>query len=69
MPKGNCKHEGCEAPAAGKGYCARHYRKWRRGELPKPRYKICTVEGCRKPRSVRSKCAEHAAKPAAETAA
>jgi hypothetical protein len=55
----------------GKGYCQRHYKQWRRGELPKGRYKICTAEGCRKPRAIGSKCAEHGGKaaPAAEAAA
>jgi hypothetical protein len=69
MPRGNCKHEGCTGAVAGKGYCARHYRKWRRGELPKARYKICTHEGCRKARHAGSKCAEHAGKAAAQPAA
>jgi hypothetical protein len=66
MSKGKCKVEGCEREAVGKGYCARHYKKWRRGALPKGRYKICTEEGCRKPRQVRAKCEEHARKPKPE---
>jgi len=65
MGKGSCKLEGCDREVVGKGYCARHYKKWRRGDLPKSRYKICTEEGCRKPRSVRAKCADHARKPEA----
>ena len=68
MPKGSCKHEGCDAAAVGKGYCSRHYAQWRRGKLPKGRYKICTAENCRRPRAIGSKCAEHGGKkPAAET--
>jgi hypothetical protein len=59
MSKGTCKFEGCSAAAVGKGYCAKHYQEWRRGGLPKGRYKICTAEGCRKPRAVGSKCQEH----------
>lgn len=59
MPKGNCKHDKCEGPAAGKGYCKRHYRAWKLGNLPKARYKICTAEGCKKPRAAGSKCADH----------
>lgn len=59
MSKGTCKLEGCTAAAVGKGYCARHYTQWKRGALPKGRYKICTAEGCRKPRAVGSKCQEH----------
>jgi len=66
MARGTCKFEGCASPVVGKGYCGRHYKQWRRGGLPKARYKICTHEGCRRPRSVRAKCAEHARKPAAD---
>jgi hypothetical protein len=70
MPKGNCKFAGCSGEAVGKGYCTRHYKQWRKGDLPKGRYKICTAEGCRKPRAVGSKCEEHGkAKPAGGEAA
>lgn len=65
MSKGSCKQESCERAVVGKGYCDRHYKQWRRGELPKGRYKICTHEACRKPRALGSKCAEHGAKAAA----
>ena len=60
MSKGTCKFEGCSGEVLGKGYCSRHYKKWRQGALPKGRYKICTAEGCRKPRAAGSKCEEHA---------
>ena len=59
MSKGTCKSEGCSAVVVGKGYCSRHYKRWREGKLPKGRYKICTAEACRKPRAVGSKCEEH----------
>jgi hypothetical protein len=65
MTKGPCKMDGCEKAAVGKGYCARHYKQWRGGALPKARYKICTSENCRKPRHAGSKCEEHAGKAAA----
>ena len=66
MPKGICKFEGCVVAVIGKGYCASHYKRWRKGLLPKARYKICSSEGCRKPRAVRAKCEEHSkTKPAA----
>ena len=69
MSKGTCKFEGCAAAAVGKSYCARHYKRWREGALPKGRYKICSAEGCRKPRVQGSKCGEHAkTKPAATEA-
>ncbi len=60
MSKGTCKIESCSGAVVGKGYCSRHYAKWRRGALPKGRYKICTAEACKKPRAVGSKCEEHA---------
>ena len=59
MSKATCKFEGCGAAAVGKGYCTRHYKRWREGALPKARYKICSSEGCRKPRALGSKCEEH----------
>ncbi len=62
MSKGTCKLEGCSRAVVGKRYCARHYKKWRQGELPKARYKICSHEGCRKPRRLRAMCEEHARK-------
>jgi predicted ATP-grasp superfamily ATP-dependent carboligase len=42
-----CKVEGCTHPYRAKGYCNVHYKKWRRGEMPKPRYKTCNY-GVRK---------------------
>jgi hypothetical protein len=69
MAKGPCKMDGCEKAAVGKGYCARHYKQWRQGALPKARYKTCTHEACRKPRSIGSKCEEHGRKAPAEAVA
>ena len=58
-----CKHESCTRPAdGGKSYCARHYAQWKRGKLPKARYKTCRVESCRKRMVARGRCAEHAAR-------
>jgi hypothetical protein len=62
-PSAECKTESCKKPAdGGKGYCKRHYAAWKRGELPKKRYKSCRVEGCRKPIAARSRCEEHFAR-------
>ncbi len=69
MSKGSCKFEGCARDAVGKGYCARHYKQWRQGTLPKGRFKICTAEACRKPRAVGSKCDEHGKTKTAAAAA
>jgi len=57
--KGTCKAPSCDKEVQAKGYCAQHYSKWRKGELPKPRYKSCNAEGCHKPRLRRGLCAEH----------
>jgi hypothetical protein len=54
--------EGCEKEVQAKGYCPRHYAKWRKGTMPKPRYKTCHEEGCRKRQDRRGLCAEHFAK-------
>lgn len=60
--KGACKATGCEKEVRAKGYCARHYTQWRKGKLPKPRYRSCNAEGCHKPRTRRGLCVEHFAK-------
>jgi hypothetical protein len=57
--KGTCKAADCNHEVIGKGYCRKHYRLWKAGEMPKPRYKICTEEKCRKPRFRASLCEEH----------
>ena len=60
MPnKGTCKATDCEREVIAKGYCRKHYRLWLQGEMPKPRYKICTFEKCRKQRFKGSLCEEH----------
>jgi hypothetical protein len=76
-PSATCKQEQCSKPATGgKGYCSRHYAAWKRGQLPKARYKTCRIEGCRKKMASRGRCEEHFARDfpgkraaAAETAA
>ena len=67
--KGTCKAAGCEKEVHAKGYCPRHYGHWRKGKLPKPRYKSCNAEGCHKPQSRRGLCAEHFAKEFQKAAA
>jgi hypothetical protein len=54
-----CKASDCNREVVGKGYCRKHYRLWKAGEMPKARYKICTAEKCRKPRVHGSLCEEH----------
>lgn len=70
MSRGTCKAESCEKEVAGKGYCQRHYRLWKRGKLPKARYKTCVHEGCRKRQVSGARCEEHRRdKPSAVQAA
>ncbi|HKD68303.1 MAG TPA: hypothetical protein VKB84_15765 [Candidatus Binataceae bacterium] len=57
--KGNCKAKDCAHEVIAKGYCRKHYRLWKAGEMPKARYKICTEEKCRKPRFRGSLCQDH----------
>jgi hypothetical protein len=57
--KGTCKAADCNREAIAKHYCRMHYRLWRHGEMPKPRYKTCTFEKCRKKRVRGSLCDEH----------
>jgi hypothetical protein len=68
--EGSCKADGCEKEVVGKGYCARHYGAWKRGEMPKARYKTCKTAGCRKRQVKAAHCEEHQkVKPAAAAAA
>jgi hypothetical protein len=55
----SCKANECSREVIAKGYCRKHYRLWKAGEMPKPRYKTCTFEKCRKQRSRGSLCDEH----------
>jgi len=57
--KGTCKADSCDKEAVGKGYCKRHYRLWKRGEMPKARYDTCVAEGCHKRVTASMRCAEH----------
>jgi hypothetical protein len=66
--EGQCRVEGCKRPFRAKGYCVTHYKEWRRGKLPKPRYRRCKKEGCNKPMVRRGFCEEHAGARAAAAA-
>lgn len=39
--KKTCKVKGCKRPYRARGYCTTHYLRWRKGEMPKARYKTC----------------------------
>lgn len=51
-----CKAKGCKRPYRAKGYCGTHYHKWRRGELPKPRYKTCNYNAKKRKRGEKKEC-------------
>ena len=57
--KGTCKATDCAREVIAKGYCRKHYRLWKAGEMPKPRYKTCSFEKCRKHWFRGSLCEEH----------
>ncbi len=55
-----CSVEGCKRPYRAKGYCVTHFKKWRRGELPKKaHYKICGEADCHKPTLKFGMCQTH----------
>ncbi len=43
-----CSVANCKRPYRAKSYCFFHYKKWRQGELPHSRYRICSKAECRK---------------------
>ncbi len=57
--KGTCKANECSREVIAKGYCRKHFRLWKAGEMPKPRYKTCSFEKCRKRWFRGSLCEEH----------
>ena len=42
-----CSIEGCKRPYRAKSYCFFHYKSWRQGALPHPRYRTCSKEECK----------------------
>jgi hypothetical protein len=60
--KGTCKAQDCDKEVRAKGYCDRHYRKWRKGLMGKPRHTTCNESGCFKARQRRGFCVDHFAK-------
>ena len=57
--KATCKAKDCSKEVVGRGYCRKHFRLWKAGEMPKARYKTCTFEKCHKKRFRGSLCEEH----------
>jgi hypothetical protein len=43
-----CSVANCKRPYRAKSYCFFHFKKWRQGELPHTRYRICSKAECKK---------------------
>ncbi len=54
-----CTVVGCKRPYRAKSYCFFHYKKWRQGELPHSRYRICSKPECRKKTFKAGMCETH----------
>ena len=54
-----CTVSGCKRPYRAKGYCYFHYKKWRQGELPHSRYRVCSKAECRKKAVKHGLCEQH----------
>jgi hypothetical protein len=57
--KGTCKADTCDKEVRAKGYCDRHYRRWRKGAMGKPRHRSCNESGCGKAPVRRGLCLDH----------
>ncbi|HYV49676.1 MAG TPA: vegetative protein [Myxococcaceae bacterium] len=54
-----CSVQGCKRPYRAKGYCFFHYKKWRQGDLPHSRYRVCSKTECRKKAMRGGLCEQH----------
>jgi hypothetical protein len=59
-----CKFEGCQRPVYGKGWCAAHYDRQRKGlemlPITRPYVPVpCCVEGCEQTRAAKKMCTYH----------
>ncbi len=64
-----CSVQGCQRPYRAKWYCFFHYKKWRQGELPHSRYRVCSKPECRAKTVQHGLCAKHLAEAPKEQAA
>jgi hypothetical protein len=65
-PKLPCKVEGCERTSALRGWCFRHYHRWKRlgdpeagGPQRNPQIGPCVIGGCEEPAVARGWCGRH----------
>jgi recombination endonuclease VII len=65
MAKATCKIDGCEEPAAGRGWCSMHYQRFQNNGDPlvvKRRAKraaVCELGDCEEPGYMRGRCLKH----------
>lgn len=66
MAEDTCSIDGCEQTLAARGWCTKHYKRWKKvgdpgpaGKLAKPEPQICEIEKCGRPRWARGWCAMH----------
>lgn len=67
MTERTCSIDECERPARARGWCARHYQRWKLKGDPGPAHTMrqwpapetCTVEGCEKPHFAGGYCDMH----------
>src|SRR5688572_30541432 len=63
-----CSVEGCDRPILSRGWCRKHYLRWKRrgGDpavgLAMRQAKTCSVDGCTNPTQARGWCAKHYAR-------
>lgn len=54
-----CTIADCKRPYRAKGYCYFHFKKWRQGELPHSRYRVCSKPECRTKAVRHGLCQKH----------
>ena len=66
MPKGTCSVDKCEAVVVARGWCSKHYTRWKKhgdphnaGPIVQSRAGVCEVEHCGNPIDARRMCRRH----------
>jgi hypothetical protein len=54
-----CTVAECKRPYRAKGYCFFHFKKWRQGDLPHTRYRVCSKPECRTKTARGGLCEKH----------
>ena len=61
MADDTCSVDGCDDPVVARGWCAKHYQRWKRTGSTELTAKnpLCSIEGCGNPRYGRGWCTTH----------